>query len=48
MQFNAEHYFHASIERMRQARYLYRAGDAYALSMYASGLAVECILRAFR
>lgn len=48
MHINAEHYFHASNERIRQARHLYRAGDSFALSMYASGLAVECILRAFR
>jgi len=48
MQINAEHYFNASIERIHQARRLYRAGDSYAFSMYASGLAVECILRAFR
>lgn len=48
MQISAEHYFHASIERIHEARRLYRSGDSYAFSMYAAGLAVECILRAFR
>jgi hypothetical protein len=48
MQFRADEYFRASIERIRQARILYKAGESYALTMYCSGLAVECLLRAFR
>jgi HEPN domain-containing protein len=48
MQFRADQYFQAAAERMSQARKLYQDGTAYALSMYCAGLAVECILRAFR
>lgn len=48
MQFTAEQYYRVSLERMRQARGLYREGAAYALTMYCSGLAVEALLRAFR
>lgn len=48
MDFKAEHYFRAGIERMRQAYHLYAEGDSYAFAMYSAGLAVECILRAFR
>jgi hypothetical protein len=33
---------------MRQARYLYREGSSYALAIYVGGLAVECLLRAFK
>jgi len=33
---------------MAQALQLYKGGRSYALTMYVSGLAVECILRAFR
>jgi hypothetical protein len=33
---------------MHQARQIHNAGGGYALAMYASGLAVECMLRAFR
>ena len=33
---------------MRQARALFAAGSDYALAMYCAGLAVECMLRAFR
>ncbi len=48
MDFTADHYFRASLERMTQAQYLYRGGEGhYALSMYAAGLAVECLLRAY-
>ena len=47
-QFGADDYFQASIERMQQARSLFEDGESYALSMYCSGLAVECLLRAFR
>jgi HEPN domain-containing protein len=48
MQFRAEEYFRAGTERMRQARLIHSAGESYALAMYCAGLAVECILRAFR
>jgi len=48
MQFTGEEYFRASTERMRQARMIHRAGGNSALAMYCGGLAVECLLRAFR
>jgi HEPN domain-containing protein len=48
MDFTAEHYFRAALERITQARYLYEKGDSYALAMYAAGVAVECLLRAYR
>jgi HEPN domain-containing protein len=48
MDLSAEHYFRAGEERMAQALQLYKSGRSYALTMYVSGLAVECILRAFR
>ncbi len=41
-----EDYFKASIERISQAKVLYDNGSSFALSMYVSGLAVECMLRA--
>ena len=47
-QFGADDYYLAGIERMQQARQLFDDGESYALSMYCSGLAVECVLRAFR
>jgi len=48
MDFTADHYFRASLERMSQAQQLYRLGQGYySLAMYASGLAVECLLRAY-
>src|SRR5437764_3776128 len=48
MDFTADHYFRASVERMRQAQHLYRQGKGfYALAMYSAGLAVECLLRAY-
>ncbi len=48
MDFTADHYFSASVERMSQAQHLYREGKGYyALAMYAAGLAVECLLRAY-
>jgi HEPN domain-containing protein len=46
MQFVAEHYFRAAIERIEDARLFYSEGR-YAFSMYVSGLATECLLRAF-
>ena len=48
MQFRADDYYNAAIERMREAQELYRNGRSYSLTMYCSGLAVECLLRAFR
>ena len=48
MQFRAPQYYQASLERMGQARHLYREGTAFALAMYCGGLAVESLLRAFR
>ena len=33
---------------MSQAQWLYSQGASYALSMYVAGLAVECMLRAFK
>jgi hypothetical protein len=48
MDFTADHYFRASVERIGQAQRLYREGAGhYALAMYAAGLAVECLLRAY-
>lgn len=47
MDLTSEHYFRASIERLRQAKHLYRASDSYALAMYVAGVAVECMLRAY-
>jgi hypothetical protein len=48
MKLTAEEYYRAGMERMRQARLLHESKENYALAMYCSGLAVECILRAFR
>jgi HEPN domain-containing protein len=48
MQFNAQEYYQVGLERMVQARRLYGDEGNYALAMYCSGLAVECLLRAFR
>ena len=48
MQFRAEQYYQASLERMEQARKIYQDGAAFALAMYVGGLAVESLLRAFR
>jgi HEPN domain-containing protein len=48
MQFRAEEYYQAALERMQQARRIHNAGGDYALAMYCAGLAVESLLRAFR
>lgn len=48
MKFGAEDYYRASVERMREAREIHKRGESYALAMYTGGLAVECLLRAFR
>jgi HEPN domain-containing protein len=46
MQFTAEHYYRAACERIADARVLYDKGR-HGLCLYVSGLAVECLLRAF-
>jgi hypothetical protein len=50
MDIRADHYYQASLERMRQARLAYADAQqrSYALAIYLGGLAVECMLRAFR
>ncbi len=48
MKFNAQQYFDTATERMRQSRNLYNRGDSYAIAMYVGGVAVECMLRAFK
>ena len=48
MQIRDRDYYRASQERLRQAIRLSTQEGAYALSIYCSGLAVECLLRAFR
>ncbi len=48
MDFRPEHYFQAAIQRMEQARHLYGHGRSFALAVYVGGLAVECMLRAFK
>lgn len=47
MQFTSEQYYHASLERLKQARTIYQEGDAYSLAVYCGGVAVESLLRAF-
>lgn len=48
MKFDDQAYYRASVERMRQARSIHVSGESYSLAMYCGGLAVECMLRAFR
>jgi hypothetical protein len=48
MQFRAEQYYQASLERMRQALQIHRQKGNSALAIFCGGLAVECLLRAFR
>lgn len=48
MNFRDRDYYQAGLERMQQAEKLFAKGGAYALAMYCGGLAVECLLRAFR
>ena len=48
MDFSPEHYFQTSTQRMRQAQHLYREGASFALAIYVGGVAVECLLRAFK
>ncbi|MBI3462705.1 MAG: hypothetical protein HY000_06540 [Planctomycetes bacterium] len=48
MDFPPEHYFQTATQRMRQAQYLYQEGSSFALAIYVGGVAVECLLRAFK
>ena len=48
MEFPAEHYFQTAAERMRQAQHLHHEGSSFALAIYVGGVAVECLLRAFK
>ncbi len=48
MQFRAEQYYQASLERMQQALRIHKDKGNSALTIYCGGLAVECLLRAFR
>ncbi|HVC97993.1 MAG TPA: hypothetical protein VND64_30255 [Pirellulales bacterium] len=48
MEFPPEHYFQTATQRMRQAHYAYQEGSSYALAIYVGGVAVECLLRAFK
>ena len=48
MDFPPEHYFQTATERMRQAQSLYNDGSSFALAIYVGGVAVECLLRAFK
>ncbi|HVA45999.1 MAG TPA: hypothetical protein VNH11_06390 [Pirellulales bacterium] len=48
MEFPPEHYFQTATQRMRQAQQLYREGTSFALAIYVGGVAVECLLRAFK
>lgn len=47
MQFPPEHYFDASQERLTDAARLHSEGR-FVASVYMSGVAVECMLRAYR
>ena len=51
MDFSPEHYFQTASQRMRQAQLLYdnyNEGTNFALAIYVGGVAVECMLRAFK
>jgi hypothetical protein len=48
MDFPPEHYFQTALQRMHQAQYLYDEGSSFALAIYVGGVAVECMLRAFK
>ncbi len=57
MEFKAKDYYDAATERLAEAELLFRladeywksvAGRRYALVVYTAGLAVECMLRAYR
>jgi hypothetical protein len=48
MDFPPDHYFQTATQRMRQAQHLYQEGASFALAIYVGGVAVECLLRAFK
>lgn len=48
MEFPPEHYFQTATQRMRQAHLLFQDGASYALAIYVGGVAVECMLRAYK
>jgi hypothetical protein len=48
MDFPPEHYFQTATQRMRQAHHLHDEGSSFALAIYVGGVAVECLLRAFK
>jgi hypothetical protein len=48
MDFPPEHYFETATQRMRQAHFLYEEDLSFALAIYVGGVAVECLLRAFK
>src|SRR6266481_4458605 len=48
MKLTADHYLRTSLERMGQAQSLYRLGGCCILKINSAGLAVECMLRAFK
>ena len=47
MRINSDQYMDASLERIETARRLFEARD-YVSAIYLAGLAVECMLRAYR
>lgn len=47
MRFGPEDYFEASTERFQEANAAFQRGD-YLMAHLASGLAIECMLRAYR
>src|SRR5580700_10106509 len=48
MDFPPEHYFQTATQRLRQAHHLHDEGSSFALAIYVGGVAVECLLRAFK
>lgn len=48
VEFPPDHYFETAKQRMGQAHYLFHEGSSYALAIYVGGVAVECLLRAFK
>jgi hypothetical protein len=43
-----DEFYVAGLERMSQAWRIYQGEASYALAMYVAGVAVECMLRAFK
>lgn len=48
MDFPPEHYFQTATQRLRQAHHIHDEGAKFALAIYVGGLAIECLLRAFK